>query len=118
MILIHKDKQYLNYCKNEIEKMCDELLSLKLNKKTQIGKVKNGIDFLGFRHILTSSGKIIIKMRQSSKIRMKRHIKLLNKLYDKKIVDDEYVYLRKNAFYNHIKKTNESLRFISQVKPK
>lgn len=39
---------------------------------------------------------------------MKKHLKTINKLYDKGIVDDEYVYSRKNAFYNHIKNTNES----------
>ena len=108
MILIHRDKQYLNYCKNEIDKLCNELLDLKLNQKTQIGIVKNGIDFLGYRHILTGKGRIIVKLRYSSKQRMKNHLKTINKLYDKGIVDDEYVYSRKNAFYNHIKTTNES----------
>ena len=107
MILIHRDKQYLNYCKNEIDKLCNELLDLKLNQKTQIGIVKNGIDFLGYRHILTGKGRIIVKLRYSSKQRMKKHLKTINKLYDKGIVDDEYVYSRKNAFYNHIKNTNE-----------
>lgn len=108
MILIHKDKQYLNYCKNEIDKLCNELLDLKLNQKTQIGIVKNGIDFLGYRYILTGKGRIIVKLRYSSKQRMKKYLKTINKLYDKGIVDDEYVYSRKNAFYDHIKTTNES----------
>lgn len=118
MILIHRDKKYLQECLYEIEKVCNEKLKLSLNSKTQIGKVQNGIDFLGFRHVLTPNGKIIRKMRQSSKIRMKKHLKTLNKLRKKEIVDDEYVYVRKNAFYNHIKDSNESLYFISQVKPK
>lgn len=108
MILVHRDKKYLNYCKNEIDKLCNESLGLKLNQKTQIGIVKNGIDFLGYRHILTSKGRIIVKLRYSSKQRMKKHLRTINKLYDKGIVDDEYVYTRKNAFYNHIKDTNES----------
>lgn len=115
MILIHRDKKYLQKCLYEIEKVCNEKLKLSLNSKTQIGKVQNGIDFLEFRHVLTPNGKIIRKMRQSSKIRMKKHLKTLNKLRKKEIVDDEYVYVRKNAFYNHIKDSNESLYFISQV---
>ena len=118
MILVHGDKKYLNYCKNEINRMCNELLDLQLNHKTQIGIVKNGIDFLGYRHILTSKGRIIVKLRYSSKQRMKKHLKTINKLYNKGIVYDEYVYSRKNAFYNHIKDSNESLYFISQVNPK
>lgn len=110
MILVHRDKKYLSECKNKIEKLCNDLLDLELNEKTQIGMVKNGIDFLGYRHILSSSGKIIVKLRYSSKRRLKKHLKTVNKLYNKGIVDDEYVYQRKNSFYNHIKDTNESTK--------
>lgn len=110
MILVHRDKKYLSECKNKIEKICHDLLKLELNEKTQIGTVKNGIDFLGYRHVLSSSGKIIVKLRYSSKRRLKKHLKTVNKLYDKGMVDDEYVYQRKNSFYNHIKDTNESTK--------
>lgn len=108
MILIHRDKSYLQYCLKEIENKCRKELKLSLNQKTQIGIVKNGIDFLGFRHILNENGSITRKLRASSKQRLKKHLKTLNKLRDKNIVDDEYVYIRKNAFYNHIKDTKES----------
>ena len=104
MTLIHRDKNFLLKCKNEIESLCNTLLKLEVNKKTPIGQVKNGIDFLGYRHILTDKGRIIIKLRYSSKQRMKKHLKTVNKLYKKGIVDDDYVYMRKNAFYTHIKK--------------
>lgn len=107
MILIHSDKKYLQECKKEIEKYCKEKLKLELNEKTQIGKVSNGIDFLGFRHILTRTGKVITKLRKSSKIRMKRHIKNLNKLYEKNLVDEDYILMRKNAYYAHILYSNE-----------
>lgn len=110
MILVHRNKKYLSECKNKIKKLCSDLLDLELNEKTQIGMVKNGIDFLGYRHILSSSGKIIIKLRYSSKKRLKKHLKTVNKLYNKGIVDDEYVYHRKNSFYNYIKDTNESTK--------
>ena len=117
MILIHRNKKYLVECKNKIEKLCKNLLNLELNEKTQIGMVKNGIDFLGYRHILNNKGKIIVKLRNSSKYRMKKHLKTINKLYNKNIVDDEYVYIRKQAFYNHIKDTNESIKFKISVFP-
>ena len=81
---------------NKIEKICNDLLDLELNEKTQIGMVKNGIDFLGYRHILSSSCKIIVKLRYSSKRRLKKHLKTVNKLYNKGIVNDEYVY-QKNS---------------------
>lgn len=111
MILIHRDKGYLVKCKQEIESFCQQFLDLKLNEKTQIGELKNGIDFLGYRHILSNTGKIIVKLRASSKQRMKKHIKTLNKLYNKGIVDEEYIFQRKNAFYTHIKITHESIKF-------
>ncbi len=117
MILIHRDKNYLNYCLNKIDELCNNELNLELNFKTQIGMVKNGIDFLGYRHILNSNGRILRKLRSSSKIRLKRHLKTLNKLRNKNIVDDEYVYIRKNAFYNHIKNTDESLKLKNDTFP-
>ncbi len=107
MILIHRDKKFLSHCKNEINRLCNTVLDLQLNQKTQIGMVKNGIDFLGYRHIVSSSGRIIMKLRYSSKQRMKKHLKTLGKLYRKGVVDDTYVLVRKNAFYNHIKKTSD-----------
>lgn len=110
MILVHRNKKFLNECKSKIERFCNDLLALELNEKTEIGIVKNGIDFLGYRHILSSTGKIIVKLRYSSKQRMKKHLKTVNKLYNKAVVDDDYVYQRKNAFYNHIKNTNESTK--------
>ena len=58
-ILIHCDKWYLQYCLEEINKVCNEKLNLELNQKTQIGIAYNGIDFLGFNHILTGSGKVL-----------------------------------------------------------
>ena len=79
-ILIHRNKQYLQHCLKEINKVCNEELNLKLNQKTQIGIAYNGIDFLGFNHILTSSGKVIRKLRFSSKQRMKKHIKAMKKI--------------------------------------
>lgn len=83
-----------------------------------IGKVKNGIDFLGYRHILNENGSITRKLRSSSKKRLKKHLKTLKKLRDKDIVDDEYVYIRKNAFYNHIKDTKESRKLKTETLPK
>lgn len=95
---------------------CD--IRIYLNQKTQIGIVKNGIDFLGYRHILNENGSITRKLRVSSKQRLKKHLKTLHKLREKGIVDDEYVYIRKNAFYNHIKDTKESKKLKDATFPK
>lgn len=115
MILISRDKNYLKKCLFYINKLCNEELKLSLNGKTQIGKVSNGIDFLGYRHILNVNGKIIRKLRATSKVRLKRHVKTLNKLRNKEIIDDNYVNLRKNAYYEYVKKTNESRNLKCQL---
>lgn len=116
-ILIHKDKNYLRYCLKEIDSFCKERLKVELNAKTQIGKVKNGIDFLGFRLILTETGKVIKKLRGSSKRRIKRHLRNLKKLEDKGIVDREYVNIRKNCFYSRVANSDESRTFLNKTKP-
>lgn len=116
-ILIHQSKSYLKYCLKEIDKMCNEKLKVKLNAKTQIGKVKNGIDFLGYRLILTNTGKIIKKLRGSSKRRIKKHLKNLSKLEQRGIVDREYVNIRKNCFYSRVINSDESRSFLNITKP-
>lgn len=113
-----RDKSYLQYSLKEIENKCEKEFKLSLNQKTQIGIVKNGIDFLGYRHILNENGNITKKLRASSKQRLKKHLKTLRKLRDKNIVDDDYVYIRKNAFYNHIKDTKENKKLKEDSFPK
>jgi hypothetical protein len=71
--------------KEILKKITEYLSELKLtiNKKTNIFPLSHGIDFLGFHTYLTSTGKIIKKIRRKSKINMKRKLKkyelLLNK---------------------------------------
>ena len=69
--LIHEDKAYLQYCRGEIEQYVARL-GLRMNKKTNIFPLRNGIDFLGFHTYLTESGKIIRKVRRSSKLKKQR----------------------------------------------
>lgn len=116
-ILIHRDKRYLQYCLEEINKVCNEKLNLELNQKTQIGIAYNGIDFLGFNHILTGSGKVIRKLRFSSKQRMRKHIKTMKKLKSKSIIDEEYINMRINSFKAHLKYSNEKYdKLLSNIK--
>lgn len=79
--LIHEDKAYLRYCRAEIERYVGEL-GLKLNNKTNIFPLRNGIDFLGFHTYLTDSGKVIRKVRRSSKCNEQRKMKKQRALLD------------------------------------
>ncbi len=104
-----------SYRLKEIDNFCKENLKVELNAKTQIGKVKNGIDFLGFRLILTETGKVVKKLRGSSKIRFKRYLKNLKKLKKKGVIDTEYVNIRRNSFASRIKRTDESRAFLNKI---
>lgn len=49
-------------------------LKYELNQKTCIMPLRHGIDFCGFHIYLTKTGKVVAKLRQSSKKRVKRRI--------------------------------------------
>jgi hypothetical protein len=116
-ILLGRDKKYLQHCLQRINDVCENDLHLKMNRKTQIGKVANGIDFLGFRHILTETGKVQKKLRASARVRLKRYLKALDKLESDGSVDSEYIFARKSSYYGHIKDSKESRELKAKVKP-
>lgn len=62
--------------------------------------------------------RIIKKLRTQSRKRLFKHLKTLEKLEKKNIVDNNYVYIRKNAFYNHVKSTKESMVLKRKILPK
>ena len=104
-ILIHSDKEFLRKCKHEIEKVCQRL-KIRLNKnKTQIGRIKDGVDYLGFNHKLTVTGKVERRIRASAMIRHKRYLKTIEHLHEKGIVNNEWLRVREQAFLNHMKGT-------------
>lgn len=78
-ILIHEDKEHLKYCKSEIENQLQEI-GLKLNKKTSLFPLKQGIWFLKWRFVIVDSGKIIMLM---DKKKIYRQRKRLRKLLEK-----------------------------------
>ena len=104
-LLLSNDKDYLKYCLGEIINVLDKY-KLKLNNKTKIICVNEGIDFLGFRHILTENGKVIRLLRGQAKLKLKRNMKILSKLKESNLVDEEYINVRLTAFYAHICHSN------------
>ena len=84
-ILIHPSKPFLQYCKREIEKYL-ATLCLRLNEKTQIHKLSQGIIFLKWRYILTSTGKVVRKMSDRSVVKQRRKMrKFIIRLREKKM---------------------------------
>ena len=84
--LLYHNKEYLNHCKKEIESQLTDI-SLKLNPKTQIFPLHQGVNFLGFRTYMTGQGKVIRKLRRDSLRRMKRKIKFFKREFAEKRMD-------------------------------
>ena len=76
-ILLEYNKEYLKYCLDEISKFVLDY-GLCLNDKTRIINVsKEGADFIGFRFYIKN--KIILKVRNNTKKRFKKKLKLIKK---------------------------------------
>ena len=82
-IILHHDKEYLKSCLQEIKSNLEDKLHLELNQKTQIVPMAQGVDYLGFHFYLTDTGKVIRRLRTSSKKRMKKRLRSFEKAYKK-----------------------------------
>ena len=80
-ILIHQDKDYLKACLKQMKTYIREERKLEFNQKTQILPISQGVDYLGFHFYLTDSGKVVRKLRDSNKRRMKRKLKRYRHAY-------------------------------------
>ena len=76
-ILIHPDKEYLRFCREQIR---DRLTALGLQlskKKTHIFPVTQPLHFMGFSFRLTSSGKVVMRVLSKKVTRERRKLKKL-----------------------------------------
>lgn len=102
--LIHRSKEYLRYCLEMIKRKLKKL-GLTLNeKKTQILKLSQGIRFLGFKFVLTDTGKVVKTLLKSNTKRRKRKIKKYKILYDKGLMTKEKVDMTDVGWEAHAEK--------------
>lgn len=99
--LISEDKEALREAWRKIEQLLAPR-GLELNQKTQIFPLRNGLDFLGFHTYLTDSGKVIRKVRRSSKDRMRRKLRKYAVMYEngamtRKQIEESYQSWRAHA---------------------
>ncbi len=109
MILIHEDKEYLRQCLEMITVMACDDLRLQFNEKTQLFPIKNGVDFLGFHFYMTDTGKVIRKLRQSSKKRFKKRMKSLANQYAHNEIDLDDIKRTLPGYNGHLKRGNTYL---------
>ena len=103
--IISSDKLLLREILKRIEAYIKPL-GLRLNGKTQIFPLKNGIDFLGFHTYLTSTGKVVRKVRAKSIDNMKRKIRKFRGLVDRGKMTRESVLQSYASWTGHISHGN------------
>ena len=99
-ILIHESKEYLQYCLKEIKKIVKKY-KLELNKKTKIINKKEGFEFLGFRYYIKND-KVIMKVKNQTKKRFKRKMKVLHRLVEEEKIDSKDLEQVKNSYLGHL----------------
>lgn len=75
-IIIHHDKEYLKFCREEIKKKLLDI-GFELNHKTQIFPLRQGVIFLQWRFVLTDSGKVLTLMNPAKVAKQKRRMRKL-----------------------------------------
>lgn len=103
-LLISNSKEYLKECLLKINKIIIKY-KLKLNNKTRIYKIDEGFDFLGFKYI-RKNDRLIVKVKNQTKRKFKRKMKVLYKLYQEKKIDLKDVNQVKSSYLGHLKYGN------------
>lgn len=104
-ILISDNKEYLKNCLKEIKRIINDY-KLELNmKKTRIYSIDNGFEFIGFRFI-RKNNKLLIKVKNQTKRKFKRKLKVLNKLYINGIINYDTLNQVKVSYLGHLKYGN------------
>ncbi len=101
-LIVHSDKDFLHFVLEQIVKATGKL-GLKLNSKTQIFPLKNGVTYLGFRYFVTGTGKIVKTVKKATKKRMRSRARLLKMAYLQGRVDAERVNMTLASFRGHLK---------------
>jgi len=105
-LLFHKDKEYLEYCKDQIEKGLNSRGFVFNPKKTRIYPITEKIRFLGFYFTLTETGKVVMlidpKNVKAERKKLRRMVNLAKKgKMTRQKVDECY-----KCWRNHASKGN------------
>ena len=105
-LLFHKDKEYLEYCKDQIEKGLNSRGFVFNPKKTRIYPITEKIRFLGFYFTLTKTGKVVMlidpKNVKAERKKLRRMVNLAKKgKMTRQKVDECY-----KCWRNHASKGN------------
>lgn len=104
-ILIHESKEKLKQCLNDTREYM-ACLGFSLNKKTSLYNIQDGIKFLGFKFILTDTGKVVqLVCSDKIKIRKKKLRKMAKLVGQGKMPREKYIQSY-NSWRAHAEKGN------------
>lgn len=76
IVLLHPSRKYLQYCHDVIVGELEKI-GLRLNKKSCMHPISQGVMFLKFRYRLTPTGRVIRRMSAKPVRRFRRHLKAM-----------------------------------------
>lgn len=90
--ILHENKDYLKWCLTKIEVFLANELKLELNaKKTKIHSIHNGINFLGYRFILDSHHKLIVRVGKRGRRNFRKKLKEIDLLEENNLIRKDEV---------------------------
>ena len=102
-ILLHESKDFLADCLTALRRFVAEDTGLMFNEKTQIFPIANGVNYLGFHFYLTETGKVIRKVRKTTKNRFKRSLNGMKKDFAAGAVESSEIRQRVCSYLGHLK---------------
>lgn len=104
--LIHPNKEYLEKCRQEIQRKC-AALGIELNtRKTVILPLKQGVRFLKTKFTLTDTGKVYIRMRRKSTIVLRRKLRKFQAWIQDETMGYDDLRSSYNSYLGHMKRGN------------
>lgn len=111
--LIHKSKEYLEYCLSVIKSLCDKIGIVINDKKTQIVKLSKGFTFLKIKFNLLLSGKVIKRVHHKCIVKMRRKLKKFKMFLNNCKMKLNDIIIAYNSFRGHIKRCNSHLSLLT-----
>lgn len=100
-VLMHPDKEYLKYCREQIGMELAKIGLELSEKKTQIFPVTQSIPFLGFVFRLTPTGKVVVRIIHGKISHYRRKLKRLIARYNQGLMPKEDVFASIQCWQAH-----------------
>lgn len=113
-ILIDPDREKLKKVLRNLQDYISDL-GLRFNKKTTLQKLSKGITFLGWKFILTNTGKVVLKPDKRKLTAKRRKLKGIKRLYHSGKIPAETVEQIKNSMIAHLQHGN-AVKAIDQIR--